>query len=63
MINFTSIPENKINTIFNVNNQYTIFKTSSKTLEFFDQLYTYPPKIKLKWDNLNLNKYSFFIYK
>lgn len=57
MINFTSIPENKINTIFNVNNQYTIFKTSSKTLEFFDQLYTYPPKIKLKWDNLNLNKY------
>ena len=28
-------------------------RKTAKTLEFFDALYSYPPKFRIKWDNLN----------
>ena len=44
-INFTSIKDST----FRVTTQ----NKNSKTLDFFNELYTYPPKFKIKWNAID----------
>ena len=36
-------------------------KTESKTIDFFEELYSYPPKFKIIWDSLDELKEDCFL--
>jgi hypothetical protein len=43
------------------NNTQIEFNKELKTTDYFDYIYSYPPKIKIKWDKLDDLKNDFFV--
>ena len=50
-INLTSGPDSQIN--YNGNYQTKSYLKHSKTNDFFEYLYSYPPKFTIKWDSVD----------